>query len=180
MGHRVLGWECVCVCVGGGDGAQSVTSVCMLREWNLGPYELWVRLRVGLFQKGEEWRGYMTMWVCSYLVFGGIIRLMCVFVMLTPPPPPQVPHTPVCVCVCMWFSTGIVYGFVLVFSSCLKVMPDIHFEINDRSFVLVDQLKFRDVPLVEFMYLVLTCARWELLPATHIVVVFVWCRSSAN
>ena len=44
-----------------GDGAQSVTSVCMLREWNLGHYELWVRPRVGLFQKGEEWKGYMTM-----------------------------------------------------------------------------------------------------------------------
>ena len=90
---------CVCVCGGGGDGAQSVTSVCMLREWNLGPYELWVRLRVGLFQKGEEWRGYMTMWVCSDLVFGGIIRLMCVFVMLTPRPPPSPPYPSLCVCV---------------------------------------------------------------------------------
>ena len=89
----------VCVCVGGGDGAPSLTSVCMLREWNLGPYELWVRLRVGLFQKGEEWKGYMTMSVWTDLVFGGIIQLMCVFDTVTPLPPKSPLPQFVCVCV---------------------------------------------------------------------------------
>ena len=88
----------MCVC-GGGDGAPSLTSVCMLREWNLGPYELWVRLRVGLFQKGEEWKGYMTMSVWTDLVFGGIIQLMCVFDTVTPLPPKSPLPQFVCVCV---------------------------------------------------------------------------------